>query len=102
MTHYHEVNYPNGDLKDKIPFCSDTCHQEWCQASGFPYEGWNGCHETPDYSEYCRNCGVIAGCGPEACDHQRDNFMVNRVFIPRNGEQCSHGNWIQVPRYMLE
>jgi len=99
--HIRQLEDARGDLADVIPFCSDSCHREWCQATGTEYGGWDGCHESPDYNSYCAMCGVIAGCGPEACKHQRENLIVNR-FTTEDGEMCRHGNWVQVPRRLLD
>jgi hypothetical protein len=101
--HIYELNDENGDLAEVIPFCSDTCHREWCAKSRFrhKYQGWNGAHEGGDANAYCANCGVIASCGEEACEHQRENTLVNR-FHRTVGEQCEHGNWIQLPWKMMK
>lgn len=101
MTHYFEVNAANGDLAELIPFCSDSCHRQWCADNNREYAGWNGAHDAEDYNEYCASCGVIAGCGPESCEHQQDNAVVNR-FITEDGETCECGNWVQLPRSYLE
>lgn len=98
--HAHYVNAPNGDLTDEIPFCSDSCHYGYDLSHGIPYEGWNGALSGSDSNEYCANCGVICSCGEDACEHQRDNVVVNR-FITVEGEQCEHGNWIQLPESMM-
>lgn len=99
--HIHVITDQRGDMIDVIPFCSDSCHRDWCELTDTPYEGWDGAHESPDYNSYCAACGVIAGCGPESCEHQRDNVVVNR-FTTKSGEMCRHGNWIQLPRRMLD
>lgn len=96
--HYHFIEF-QGDLVDLVPFCSDACHQAWCEEEGIEYEGWNGCQEGGDYIEFCANCGVVAG-GEYQCDHQRDNISVNR-FLSEDGEKCEHGHWIQLPREMV-
>jgi hypothetical protein len=100
--HYHEINDVSGDLEDLIPFCSDSCHVEWCTRKRVPYDGWNGAHDDSDVNEYCFNCGVIAGvgCEDESCEHQRHNVIVNR-FITEKGERCDHGNWIQLSRRLI-
>lgn len=99
--HEHNIEDSRGDLVDVIPFCSDSCHRDWhLKQASAEYEGWNGAHESPDYNAYCANCGVIAGCGPESCEHQRNNILVNR-FPSDEGEMCSHGNWIQLPERMM-
>ena len=98
--HIRQLEDARGDLADVIPFCSDSCHRDWCQATGTEYAGWDGCHESPDYNSYCAMCGVIAGCGPDACEHQRENLVVNR-FVTRDGETCGHGHWIQLPAALL-
>jgi endogenous inhibitor of DNA gyrase (YacG/DUF329 family) len=73
MTHYHETNDGTGDLVDLIPFCSDGCHQNWCDENSKNYEGWNGCHEH-DHDEKCASCGrIIPGIEtdperPNRCD----------------------------------
>lgn len=95
--HYHERDDERGDLVELVPFCCDSCHVEWCRVKGIEYGGWNGAHESADYSEYCANCGVIASAGEDSCEHQQDNVIVNR-FTTEEGETCEHGNWIQLPR----
>lgn len=96
--HEHYIEDSKGDLTDVVTFCSDSCHRDWHDVkSRGEYEGWNGSHEgSTDYNSYCAQCGVICGCGPEACDHQRENVLVNR-FPTKKGERCEHGNWIQLP-----
>jgi hypothetical protein len=98
--HEHVIEDSRGDAADAIPLCSDSCHQDYDRDHDLKYEGWNGAHESPDYNTFCAQCGVIAGTGPEACEHQRDNVVVNR-FPSKSGEMCRHGNWIQLPRRML-
>ena len=98
--HAHYVNAPNGDRTDVIPLCSDSCHREYDAKHKLDYEGWNGTQEGSDSNEYCANCGVIVSCGEDACEHQRDNVVVNR-FTTTEGEICEHGNWIQLPERML-
>jgi hypothetical protein len=96
--HYHEIDDANGDLSELIPFCSNSCHRQWCADWGATYAGWNGAHEGAEYNEYCASCGVIAHAGDEdACACQRDNVVVNR-FTTEEGETCEHGKWIQLPR----
>lgn len=95
--HVHEIEDEHGDLADVVPFCSDSCHREWCaKSSAYPYTGWNGAREGGDANEYCASCGVIASCGEGACEHQRGNVVVNR-FTSQLGVACEHGNWIQLP-----
>jgi hypothetical protein len=98
--HQHNIEDARGNLADVIPFCSDSCHWEWCTDNDQPYDGWDGCHESPDYASYCAQCGVIASAGPDGCEHQRDNVVVNR-FTREDGEMCEHGNWVQLPARML-
>ena len=63
MTHYHETNDTEGNLIYLIPFCSDWCHQNWCDENSKNYEGWNGCHEH-EQDEVCVSCGqYIHGTG---------------------------------------
>ena len=95
--HYHYVTkqWDDNDIEDIVPFCCDSCHRDWCRDNGEKYDGWNGCQEGSDYVEYCANCGVVAG-GAYICDCQRDNVVVNRI-LSEHGEQCEHGNWIQLP-----
>ena len=97
--HYHYVTDARGDVTDNVPFCSDSCHQDWDAMNNLDYCGWNGSHES-DYNEYCASCGVIANAGENSCDHQRDNFVVSR-FASEDGETCEHGNWIQLPYAMI-
>jgi hypothetical protein len=100
--HYHIIEDEAHEMIDIVPLCSDSCHRQWCEKTGLPYEGWNGAHEGADYPEYCACCGVIAGTGSEsdACDCLRDNVVVNR-FLSKTGEKCQHGAWIQLPESML-
>lgn len=82
-----------------IPFCSDACLREYCIENDIEYNGWNGCHEGGDYRHYCAQCGTYAGGGngDEApCDCMLHNVVVNR-FLSDTGEQCEHGNYIQLP-----
>lgn len=97
--HIHERTDERGDITDVITFCSDSCHRDWCAATGADYGGWNGCHESPDYGAYCTACGVIAGGA--RCECQRNNVVVNR-FTSDAGEMCEHGNWLQLPAWMLD
>jgi hypothetical protein len=97
--HVHQIEDEQGELSDVIPFCSDSCHREWCGRHNIEYGGWNGAHEASDGGEYCANCGVTCATGEESCEHQRDNVLVNR-FTTEKGVQCEHGNWIQLPRRM--
>jgi len=99
--HCHAVNASNGDLIDIIPLCSDSCHLDYDRDRGLKYEGVSVDYDPPDDNTYCAQCGVIAACGPDACEHQRDNIVVNR-FLSESGETCEHGNWIQVPERMLK
>jgi hypothetical protein len=98
--HQHNLEDSRGELTDTIPLCSDSCHRDLCEARGLVYDGWNGCLESPDYTAYCAQCGVVAGIGPDACQCQRDNVVVNR-FLADDGEACEHGNWIQLPAHLL-
>lgn len=94
--HIHEITDSRGELIDVVPFCSDNCHRDYCDFMGVTYSGWNGCHDGPDYSEWCVMCGTIASCGEEACECQRENTLVNRFRVPY-GELCQHGNYVQLP-----
>ncbi len=59
MTHYLFINDTRtGDLLDLIPFCSDSCHQDYCRTNQTAYEGWNGAHETYDDAE-CATCEAL-------------------------------------------
>lgn len=49
-----------GDLIDRVYFCSDRCHRAWCHHSGETYGGWNGCHEGPDWTVNCGWCDTVA------------------------------------------
>jgi hypothetical protein len=98
--HYYPIKDATGDLVDLVPFCSDSCHRDWCNDHGAEYGGWNGCQEGGDYAEFCAQCGVFAG-GTAECDHQSDNIVVNR-FICDNGEKCECGHWIQLPAKYLK
>ena len=97
--HAHYLEDAHGNLTDAIPFCSDSCHREWCRNASVDYNGWNGAHDSGDSNEYCANCGTIAGVGEESCECQESNVIVNR-FTTEAGEMCEHGNWIQLPRAM--
>jgi hypothetical protein len=98
--HYFYVDDSDDNLVDVVPFCSDSCHRQWCEATGEDYKGWNGCQEGGDYSAWCAHCGVWAGGTPE-CGHQSDNVVVNR-FRCDSGEKCDCGHWIQLPSDRLE
>lgn len=59
MSHVHHIEDDTGDIVDLVYFCSDTCHNDWCNIKGNPdYGGWNGCHEH-DCTETCAHCGEI-------------------------------------------
>lgn len=90
--HYHHIE----DEVDLVPFCSDSCHRDWCARNGAEYAGWFGCQEGGDSAEYCANCGTVCNVGHDGCDCQRDNVVVNR-FASTDGVKCEHGNWIQLP-----
>jgi len=60
--HAFHVEDSRGDLVDLVPFCSDSCHRQWCRDTGAEYRGWNGCMERPDYDQECASCSArIAG-----------------------------------------
>jgi len=90
--HMHFIEDESGDTIDALHFCSDSCHRDF---TGSSYAGWSGCHES-EFTRYCDACGVVIPGLDDACEHQRDNVVVNR-FRRTEGERCSHGNWIQVP-----
>jgi hypothetical protein len=92
--HEHYIE-ENGELIDAIPLCSDACNRDY---AGEAYAGWNGCHES-EFTTYCANCGVVIP-GEDACEHQLDNVLVNRV-LSLGGVECPHGNWIQIPATLL-
>lgn len=102
MTHYIDVNDTNGDLIDLIPFCCASCRTDYCRDNSIETDENFSNAEGGDSNEYCAECGVIAHIGfeEESCEHQRDNFVVNR-FQSEEGEVCEHGNWIQLPVHML-
>lgn len=54
--HYFYVEDASGDLIDLVPFCSDYCHRHWCEENNKEYQGWNGCQERADYTQYCEWC----------------------------------------------
>jgi hypothetical protein len=56
MAHVHEI-IKDGDLIDLVWLCGDHCHRDWCDATETEYDGWNGCHEKPDYQFTCDLCG---------------------------------------------
>jgi hypothetical protein len=93
--HEHYTYADNGDTVDAFSLCSDSCNQEY---AGDDYEGWNGCHES-EFTTWCVNCGVVIP-GESACECQIRNVVVNR-FLSKDGEQCQHGNWIQLPASLL-
>src|SRR5574338_1711388 len=95
--HEHYIEDERGDLLDAIPLCSDACNREY---AGNQYAGWNGCHEL-EHTDYCAACGVAIPGFEDACECQLNNVVVNR-FWSETGEQCEHGNWIQVPHSMLD
>lgn len=98
--HYHHIDDEDGNLCDLVPFCSDSCHRDWCEAHKVPYNGWNGANEGSDSPEFCAYCGVYAGGGYD-CDHQLDNVVVNR-FLSDDGERCDCGHWLQLPASYLD
>lgn len=98
--HYYFIEDCHGELVALVPFCSDSCHRQWCNDNGVEYLGWNGAHENGDSAEYCHCCGVIAGASEECCEHQTDNVVVNR-FPSTAGEKCDCGNWIQLPESIV-
>jgi hypothetical protein len=61
MAHKHDIDGPDGDILDRVYFCSDYCHKSWCQNQDLPeitYAGWDGCHEL-EYDAECDTCGDI-------------------------------------------
>lgn len=99
--HYYFVEDERGELVALVPFCCDSCHQQWCEKNGVEYLGWNGAHEGADSAEYCAHCGVVANAGNDGCDCQRDNVVENR-FPSTTGERCQHGNWLQLPAVTVD
>ena len=88
-----------GGVVEFVPFCSDACLRDYCAERGIEYDGWNGCHDGGDYRHYCAQCGTYAGGGTgeeSPCDCMLHNVVVNR-FLSDTGEQCEHGNYIQLP-----
>lgn len=58
--HIHRIIDNSGNMIDYAPFCCDGCHQTWCNDDANPdYEGWDGCHEAPDYPVWCESCGYL-------------------------------------------
>lgn len=55
MAHIREIMDTQGDLIDLEYFCSDWCHQNYCDSNGYEYEGWNGCHEM-EFTTPCQYC----------------------------------------------
>lgn len=94
--HLHYVEDERGDLVDAVTLCSDACNRDY---AGESYAGWNGCHES-EFTTYCAACGVVIPGLEDACEHQRDNVVVNR-FASETGEKCEHGNWIQLPSSLV-
>jgi len=93
--HLHYIEDASGDLVEARELCSDACHRDY---AGSDYQGWNGCHEA-EHTTYCANCGVVIP-GSDACEHQRNNVIVNR-FHSDTGEKCACGQWIQQPSSYL-
>lgn len=57
MSHKHDIDGPDGDILDRVYFCSDFCHKSWCQNQNLhEYGGWDGCHEL-EYDTPCEACG---------------------------------------------
>ena len=54
--HIHLVNDSAGQLVDIVTLCSDSCHKQWCLATGVSYDGWYGCQEMPSPA-VCAQCG---------------------------------------------
>ena len=94
--HLHYVTDDTGDTVDVVEFCSDACHRDY---TGDAYDGWSGCHEA-EFTTYRAACGVALPGLEDACEHQRDNVVVNR-FTSEDGERCEHGRWVQLPAAML-
>jgi hypothetical protein len=94
--HYYQFESTEGELIGLVPLCSDGCHREY---AGSNYKGWDGAHET-EFTAFCGYCGVVIP-GEDACEHQRSNVVVSR-FRSKEGEKCSHGNWIQIPSEEIE
>jgi hypothetical protein len=97
MSHYHFIEDETGDLVELVPFCSDSCHRQWCADNNETYGGWNGCQEGSDAGEWCALCGVIVTQPSDwdACRCGWDNVDVNR-FRASEDERCEHGLLIQV------
>lgn len=96
--HEYLITGPDGDVLDVLPMCSDACHRAYARDD---YNGWNGAHQT-EHTTFCASCGVVIGADDDdTCDCQLRNVVVNR-FVTDDGEQCPHGNWIQLPAGMLE
>jgi len=57
VSHKHDIDGPDGDILDRVYFCSDFCHKSWCQNQNLhEYGGWDGCHEL-EYDTPCEACG---------------------------------------------
>lgn len=57
MAHFLEIDNADGDLLEVKTFCSDFCHQCYCDEHNIEYRGWNGAHELEsDYPEWCERC----------------------------------------------
>ncbi len=105
--HYLELDDERGDLVELVPFCSDSCHKDYCDQTDETYRGWNGAHEGSDGVEFCALCGVVAG-GLGMAECQLANVVVNRL-LSENGEHCTEHDkahwrihWIQLPANQLE
>ncbi len=118
--HYLELDDEHGDLVELVAFCSDSCHQDYCQQTDATYDGWNGAHEGSDSVEFCALCGVVAG-GLGMAECQLANVVVNRL-LSEHGERCTSSgridhnamvgglnedehedaHWIQLPASYLE
>ncbi len=55
MAHLRCIEDDMGDVVNYDVFCSDSCHQQFCQDNDHQYQGWNGCHEI-SYTQPCQSC----------------------------------------------
>ena len=89
--HEHFITDEDGVAFDVVPFCSDSCHRQWCADNDETYDGWYGCQES-GVDQWCEQCGVRCDLDHEGdCDGSCLPVVVNLVY-PRDRETfCEHG-----------
>ena len=61
MAHLHIIEDKNGDAVEQLVFCSDFCHQDYCETRNdgiLEYQGWFGGQEI-SFNEPCANCNNL-------------------------------------------